>query len=212
MKSVIYNEIWRLSRWTRASSARIWISSKQLLDYSTPNASTGKRDMQYKSIIPNQDTNNDKDAETKRKKSLICYNELMSLIVAPVLVIAHWRGIWDMMDLLKEFFPLGPTLALGYVGLFSLDFLHEFHLRKYFQVNDDDSTMKVLSKNVATNFYDYFYNVCTIMVWRTLWEVISGAEGTFGYFNYGLTTSSINRKNCILTHKSISLKITNLNN
>ena len=133
--------------------------------------------MQYKSIIPNQDTNNSKDASKRKKKALICYNEVMSLIVAPILVIAHWRGIWDMMDLLTEFFPLGPTLALGYVGIFSLDFLHEFHLRKYFQVTDEDSIVKVLTKNVATNFYDYFYNVCTIMAWRTLWEVISGAEG-----------------------------------
>ena len=134
--------------------------------------------MQYKSIPKQATIKHQKDARAKRKKTtLICYNEIMSLIVAPMLVIAHWRGIWDMMDIWKNSFPLGPTLMLGYVGIFSLDFLHEFHLKKYLQEAEEDSITKVLTKNVATNFYDYFYNVCTIMVWRTLWEVISGQEG-----------------------------------
>ena len=79
--------------------------------------------MQYKSIPKQATIKHQKDARAKRKKTtLICYNEIMSLIVAPMLVIAHWRGIWDMMDIWKNSFPLGPTLMLGYVGIFSLDF------------------------------------------------------------------------------------------
>lgn len=129
--------------------------------------------MQYKVSIPNErNLNCEKDfAKVKEKKwrEKNIYQNIASIGLIPCVIVAFWRGSWDLMDHYQQFFPRVPTLIVSALLIVVLELLRNKFISKPLKILDDDTRLTVLKKNILLSFYDIVYNLLNVALWRILW-------------------------------------------
>ncbi|CRK94389.1 CLUMA_CG007896, isoform B [Clunio marinus] len=136
------------------------------------NDSLVREAMQYKVSIPNErDLHCEEEcAKVKSKwKKLNVYQHLASVILIPTVIVAFWRGTWDLQDHFHQFFPVIPTLIASLLAVSILELLRNSFIVKHLRILDDDSSFKVFKKNVLLSLYDIIYNLANVVAWRILW-------------------------------------------
>lgn len=129
--------------------------------------------MQYKVSIPNEKNFQcDKDFAIVREKwrEINVYQNLASIVLIPCVIVAFWRGSWDLMDHYHHYFPLGPTLAVSGLIASTLEILRNAFISKHLKILDDDSRCTVFKKNILLSIYDVIYNLSNVAFWWVLWE------------------------------------------
>lgn len=117
----------------------------------------------------------EKFSEKSAKKNKKCenlldfYRNLASIVLIPVAIISQWRGFWDLLDHYHQFFPLGPSYILSSGILVILEILRHSHILNHCQLVDIDTRSTIFRKNITLSFYDLFYNLTSIMFWRSVW-------------------------------------------
>lgn len=129
--------------------------------------------MQYKVSIPNETSFNcEKDfakVKNKKWKEKNIYQNVASIGLIPIVIVAFWRGSWDLMDHYEQFFPSGPTLTVSALLIVVLELLRNKFISKPLKILDDDTRLTVLKKNILLSFYDIIYNLFNVALWRVLW-------------------------------------------
>lgn len=129
--------------------------------------------MQYKVSIPNERSlQSDKDFAKVRGKwrEINVYQNLASLVLIPCVIVAFWRGSWELMDHdYKRFFPTVPTLIVSALVCVTLELIRNTFISKHLKILDDDTRWTVLQKNILLSFYDIIYNFSNVALWRVLW-------------------------------------------
>lgn len=122
--------------------------------------------MQYRASIPNCET---KCAKVKGKwREINIYQNLASIVLIPGVIVAFWRGSWDLLDHYEQFFPPGPTLFISCVVISLLELSRSF-ISKHLKILDDDNRLTVLKKNIFLSVYDVIYNLSNVALWWILW-------------------------------------------
>ena len=113
--------------------------------------------MQYKVSIPNE-RNLNCEIECKKVKDkwrdINVYQNLASIVLIPCVIVAFWRGSWDLMDHFHQFFPTVPTLIGSAFFVVLLELLRNSFISKHLKILDDDTHFTVLKKNILLSFYD----------------------------------------------------------
>lgn len=128
--------------------------------------------MQYKVSIPN-DRNLHCEKECAKvsgkwtAKSI--YQSSTSVLVIPCVIVAFWRGTWDLMDHYHQYFPTVPALVVSALAVSLLELLRGTSISKHLKILDDDTRTDVLRKNILLSFYDIIYNLSNVALWRILW-------------------------------------------
>jgi uncharacterized membrane protein len=128
--------------------------------------------MQYKVSIPNEKSLHvEKDIAKVRGKwrELNIYQNLVTFVFLPCVIVAFWRGSWDLMDHYSQFFPTLPTLIATALVCVTLELIRNTFISKHLKILDDDTRSKVLKKNVLLSIYDLIYNLANTAMWRVLW-------------------------------------------
>jgi uncharacterized membrane protein len=128
--------------------------------------------MQYKVSIPNERSLNcEKDfAKAKGKwRERNIYQNLASIVLIPCVIVAFWRGSWDLMDHYQQFFPKVPALIVSALLVVILELIRNTFISKRLKILDDDSRCSVLKKNIFLSLYDVVYNFSNVALWRILW-------------------------------------------
>lgn len=151
--------------------------------------------MQYKVSIPNErNLNCDKECTKVRERwrELNIYQHVASLVLIPMVIVAFWRGSWNLMDTFERFFPTVPTLIASAIVVVALELIRNTFISRHLKILDDDTRLTVLKKNILLSFYDILYNVSNVALWRVLW---GHPEGKFNSYNFAVvlrvSTSSL---------------------
>ena len=139
--------------------------------------------MQYKVSIPNERSlQSEKDIVKVREKwrELNIYQHLATLVFIPCVIVAFWRGSWDLMDHYSQFFPIVPTLIVTALVCVTLELIRDTYISKPLKILDDDTRLTVLKKNLLLSIYDLIYNLANTTIWRVLW---GHPEGEFAIEN-----------------------------
>lgn len=128
--------------------------------------------MQYKLSIPNERSFNFEQDCAKVKEK--CgkedyYQNVASIVLIPSVIVAFWRGTWNLMDIHHQFFPTVPTLIVSALLILGLEFLRNSFISKRLKILDDDTRLTVLKKNILLSVYDIVYNFSNVALWRVLW-------------------------------------------
>lgn len=127
--------------------------------------------MQYRASIPNERSLHcEKEcAKVKGKwREINIYQNLASIVLIPCVIVAFWRGSWDLLDHYHQFFPPGPTLSVSALLIVMLELSRNF-ISKHLKILDEDTRLTVLKKNILLSFYDVIYNLSNVVLWRILW-------------------------------------------
>jgi uncharacterized membrane protein len=128
--------------------------------------------MQYRVSIPNERSlQSEKDIAKVRGKwrELNIYQNLASIVLIPCVIVAFWRGSWDLMDHYSQFFPMVPTLIVTALVCVTLELIRNTFISKHLKILDDDTRATVLKKNILLSLYDLIYNFSNTAMWRVLW-------------------------------------------
>jgi uncharacterized membrane protein len=128
--------------------------------------------MQYKVSIPNERSlQSEKDIAKVREKwsESKLYENVVTFVLIPCVIVAFWRGSWDLMDHYCQFFPTVPTLIVTALVCVILELIRNTFISKHLKILDDDTRSKVLKKNVLLSIYDLIYNLANTAMWRVLW-------------------------------------------
>lgn len=113
--------------------------------------------MQYKVSIPNE-RNLSCENECKKAKEkwreINVYQNLATFVFTPCVIVAFWRGSWDLMDHYHQFFPPGTTLIASVLIVLALELIRNAFISKHLKILDDDTRSTVLKKNILLSFYD----------------------------------------------------------
>lgn len=148
----------------QVSSESVWINSSK--------HSVVLRAMQYKLSIPNERSLNcEKDFAKVRGKwtEINIYQNVASVVLIPSVIVAFWRGSWDLMDDYHQFFPFLPTLLVSALVVSILELSRNNFISSHLKILDDDSRLTVLKKNILLSLYDVMYNLSNVAFWRVLW-------------------------------------------
>lgn len=135
--------------------------------------------MQFKVSIPNdRNLQCEKDfAKVKEKwREINIYQNLATFVFIPCVIVAFWRGSWNLLDHYHYYFPLGPTFAVSGIIVSILEMLRNVCISKHLKILDDDTRCTVFKKNVLLSLYDVLYNLANVAFWWVLW---SGENGEF---------------------------------
>ncbi|XP_017781768.1 PREDICTED: uncharacterized protein LOC108566420 [Nicrophorus vespilloides] len=103
-------------------------------------------------------------SETARVAIFAC-DTLVSLFVVSALVVANWRGTWDLMDMYKDYFPTYTSFVFSsgmqVVCTLGRELIGDFL---------EDKTA-ILKRTFAV-FFIYVYNILCNMQWRALWIIM----------------------------------------
>lgn len=127
--------------------------------------------MQYRASVPNdRNLNCDKEcAKVKgRWREINIYQNLASIVLIPGVIVAFWRGSWDLLDHYEHFFQPGPTLLVSALVISFLELSRSF-ISKHLKILDDDTRLAVLKKNILLSVYDVIYNLSNVALWWILW-------------------------------------------
>lgn len=128
--------------------------------------------MQYKVSIPNERSlQSEKDIAKVRGKwrDLDIYQNLATLVLIPCVIVAFWRGSWDLMDHYSQFFPTVPTLIVTALVCVILELIRNTFISKHLKILDDDTRSKVFKKNFLLSIFDLINNLANTAMWRVLW-------------------------------------------
>lgn len=128
--------------------------------------------MQYKVSIPNERSlQSEKDIGKVRAKwrELDIYQNLATLVLTPCVIVAFWRGSWDLMDHYSQFFPHVPTLIVTALVCVILELIRNTFISKHLKILDEDTRTTVLKKNILLSIYDLIYNLANTAMWRAMW-------------------------------------------
>lgn len=127
--------------------------------------------MQYRASIPN-DRNLNRDTECakvkERWREINIYQNLASIVLIPCVIVAFWRGSWDLIDHYEQLFPNYLTLIVSALVISLLELSRSF-ISKHLKILDDDTRLAVLKKNILLSVYDVIYNLSNVALWRVLW-------------------------------------------
>lgn len=164
--------------------------------------------MQYKVSIPNERSFEcEKDfAKVKtswREKNI--YQNLATLVLIPCVIVAFWRGTWDLMDHYHRFFPHVPTLIASALVIVSLELLRSTFITERLKILDGDTRTTVLNKNILLSFYDIVYNLANVALWRVLWGHPEGELNFSEKLLLKLPASAVEVKNVLSTIKYLAV-------
>lgn len=128
--------------------------------------------MQYKASIPNERSFNCDNEITKVRgkwRELNIYQNVASLLLIPGVIVAFWRGTWDLLDHFDQFFQPVPTFIVSGFSVVALEFIRNSFVSKHLKILDDDTRLTVLKKNILLSVYDILYNLSNVALWRVLW-------------------------------------------
>jgi Fuseless len=132
--------------------------------------------MQFRVSVPNERSYDiEKDcAKVKEKwRERNFYQDLASIVLIPFVIVAFWRGSWNLMDTYHQFFPNTTVLIVSALLMVTLELIRSTFISKRLKILDDDTCFAVLQKNVFLSFFDIIYNFSNVVLWRVLW----GHEG-----------------------------------
>lgn len=128
--------------------------------------------MQYRLSIPNESnlTCDKKCTKVREKwKDLNIYQNIASLVLIPSVIVAFWRGSWNLLEYFEHILWPIPTLIVSALIIVALELSRNTYISKHLKILDDDTRLTVLKKNVLLSFYDILYNVSNVALWRVLW-------------------------------------------
>lgn len=106
----------------------------------------------------------------KKKMILSTLDILISLFVVTPLVVACWRGTWQLMDIYADYFPPWESFLIGttihIVIAMSQDSFHEILNRKY------STWILNIWAFFLMKLYTILFNAVTNMSWRGSWIII----------------------------------------
>jgi Fuseless len=102
-----------------------------------------------------------------KKRLLNASDSFLSLFVITPLVISHWRGSWEGMNLFPRIFPGLHCMILGAVVHFCLAMLREPLHSKYnsHKSLQSKSLMKSLNLYIVKKIYTYVFSMSCILHW-----------------------------------------------
>lgn len=148
--------------------------------------------MQYKASIPNERSLNCDTEITKVRgkwRELNIYQNVASLLLIPGVIVAFWRGSWNLLDHFNQFFQPVPTLVLSAFSVVALECIRNSFISKRLKILDGDTRLTVLKKNILLSFYDILYNLSNVALWRVLW---GHPEGEFRFLIVMRIFSNVN--------------------
>lgn len=121
----------------------------------------------YNDNLKNEGNNNVNKNKTKKRLLNVLDSIIASLIVGP-LIIAFWRGTWELFIIYKNIFPLIPStlfsMAIHLCLALTREILQEIWEKK-------QKKYPVLD-HIIRRLYMYFFSVISIMQWRGLWDIM----------------------------------------
>lgn len=107
------------------------------------------------------------------KRLLHAGDTFFSIFIISPLVVAHWRGTWNYMDLKAEYFPPWHCFLLGMVLHTTFALLRESLIAEYSKPsNGIKSFGKTFRRFIITKVYTYVFSIGCIMHWRGGWDVM----------------------------------------
>lgn len=128
------------------------------------------------------------------KRLLHVFDTIFSLFVISPLVIAHWRGTWNILT--KDFFAPSYCFIIG-SGLHVIFTLLREILHAEFVVPEPGtkkSWKRKIRRFIVTKVYTYCFSIGCIMQWRGGWDAF---EEYFGRF---LDVLRILKRNAVILH------------
>lgn len=128
----------------------------------------------YSEISVANDYEKLKKQPSKRKKQFchVC-DSLVSIFVVAPLVVGAWRGTWNLINYYGEYFPLWSSLIASFSCILLLNyFRRDIHYEVIDKSKNTKSFCKTVKRFLITRIYHYFFQFCSIMSWRCLWEVV----------------------------------------
>ncbi|XP_023245339.1 uncharacterized protein LOC111642900 [Copidosoma floridanum] len=132
------------------------------------------------------DSGGDKGASggTKKKKSstkqrtIHVLDCLVSATVIGPMVIAHWRGIWVLMDFYENTFSGWACFTFG-LGLHLLFAAWKHHLHRLFASDaETKGPCGRLGRRVVRSLYTYAFSLACNCHWRGAWVLLNDTFGT----------------------------------
>lgn len=102
-----------------------------------------------------------------KKRLLNASDTFLSLFVISPLVVSHWRGTWDGMDLFPRIFPGMNCMILGTVIHCCFAILREPLHKKYNSAKSlqTKSFSKSFNLYILKKIYTYMFSMAVIMQW-----------------------------------------------
>lgn len=97
------------------------------------------------------------------------YLILMEIIIKPLLIIAFCTGTWNLVDHFSYYFPLWPAFALGTAIIVTMELMSKLFLEDVLTLCHEDSNWRIFTKRFGLCFYDYIYDIASVLYGRALW-------------------------------------------
>lgn len=97
------------------------------------------------------------------------YLILMEIIIKPLLIIAFCTGTWNLVDHFSYYFPLWPAFALGTAIIVTMELMSKLFLEDVLTLCHEDSNWTIFTKRFGLCFYDYIYDIASVLYGRALW-------------------------------------------
>lgn len=97
------------------------------------------------------------------------YLILMEIIIKPFLIIAFCTGTWNLVDHFSYYFPLWPAFALGTAIIVTMELMSKLFLEDVLTLCHEDSNWRIFTKRFGLCFYDYIYDIASVLYGRALW-------------------------------------------
>ncbi|XP_012253513.2 uncharacterized protein LOC105684613 isoform X1 [Athalia rosae] len=110
---------------------------------------------------------------SKSKRALAITDGLLCAIIVAPLVVGHWRGLWELMDLNSEIFPTWVCFFLGLgVHLFFAILKNILHA-EFDEMKETAGIFHRLASRLVRNAYTFIFAAACIMHWRSGWIIFS---------------------------------------
>jgi len=120
---------------------------------------------------------------TVRKQILQVLDSCVSMFIVSPLVIACWRGIWQLIDQhYGEHFPLWHSLIICFLVVFGINYTRPLLNSKLIEnTKHIKSIGKTLTRILITRVYHYVFLFACIMIWRCIWNIVPTYWGEFEF-------------------------------